>query len=68
MSKFYEIDVEQKFRVIDRIVYIVKADSKEEALELVKEGKGDICHSEELERDGHEPYWYTAKIEEGEDE
>lgn len=61
--KRFEIDVEQKFEVIDRVVYFVEAETKEEALARLKnDDYDDIIHSEELDRSYIETYWGDAEI------
>lgn len=62
MRKF-EIDVEQSFNVVDRVVYFVKAETKEEALARLKNNDyDDIMHSEELERSYVKTFWEDVKI------
>lgn len=61
--KRFEIDVEQKFEVVDRVVYFVEANSKEEALARLKnDDYDDIMHSEELDRSYVETYWEDTKV------
>lgn len=61
--KRFEIDVEQKFEVIDRVVYFVEANSKEEALARLKnDDYDDIMHSEELDRSYVETYWEDTEV------
>jgi hypothetical protein len=60
--KQFEIDVEQKFEVVDRVVYFVNAETKEEALTRLKnDDYDDIMHSEELDRSYIKTYWEDAK-------
>ena len=61
--KRFEIDVEQKFEVVDRVVYFVEAESEEEALiRLKNDDYDDIMHSEELDRSYVETYWDDANV------
>jgi hypothetical protein len=64
MTKLFEVEVEQKFSVVDRLVYIVRADNIGEAIKLIEEGQGNLCHTEELERQDEELYIDTAIVTE----
>ena len=67
--KTFEIRAEHKAIVHDEIVFIVSANSKEEAIQKLKDNSQenddwDMIHSEELEREDLETLWEEAEIEE----
>jgi hypothetical protein len=63
MAKF-EISVDQKYVVFDKLVLSVEANNEEEALELAQMGEYELLHSEEIDRDYEETFWNEAFIEE----
>ena len=69
MSKkqLYEVDVEQKSIVVDKLVMAVRADDKGEAIKLVQMGLGDFVCREELEREPDDLYIDTAVVTEVEE-
>ena len=66
--KLFSVSVEQEFRVIDRLEFLVRADNIGDAIKLVDEGQGNLCHSDELEREGGDLYIDTAVVEEVEED
>jgi hypothetical protein len=64
MKKLYEVVVDQRSVVFDKIVYIVEAENMGEAIAKCQSGDyEDIAHSEELDRDWQETYWNEAHVD-----
>jgi len=60
----FTVNVDQRSTVWDRHLYLVEANTKEEAIQKAQEADYlDIIHSEELDRDFEESYWEDSTAE-----
>ena len=66
-KKLYEVEVEQKSIVVDKLVLAVRAEDMGEAIKLVQMGLGDFVCREELERQPDDLYIDTAVVTEVEE-
>ena len=66
-KKLYEVEVEQKSSVVDKLVMAVRAEDMGEAIKLVQMGLGDFVCREEVERQPDDLYIDTAVVTEVEE-
>ena len=66
-KKLYQVEVEQKSIVVDKLVLAVRAEDMGEAIKLVQMGLGDFVCREELERQPDDLYIDTAVVTEVEE-
>ena len=66
-KKLYQVEVEQKSIVVDKLVLAVRAEDMGEAIKLVQMGLGDFVCREELERQPDDLYVDTAVVTEVEE-
>ena len=64
MKKVYEVVVDQRSVVFDKVVLIVEAESEAEAIHKCQYGEYDDIDSEEMDRDHEETYWNDVVVEE----